>query len=402
MKKLLLLLSILVSGFGAYQSNGQCNGSRYADFIFPSFTKTTVEYSSVYHLNMDIYQPTGDTLSARPLIILAHGGSFISGARDQDSTVYWMCSNFAKRGYVTVSIDYRLASSLLVMYDSAQAIDEVVKAVSDGKAAVRYFKMPANISTYKIDTNNIYIGGNSAGAVLYMHVGYLDSLSECNADVADAMAANGGFEGNSGNAGYSSKAKAVIDLAGGLNSTSFVGMNDIPSVNAQGDADQVVPYTCNHPVIGLPVPVTLCGLGSLEAVYTANRVYHMSKVFPGRGHVPWASDPAVYTTVDSLVKVFLYYMVCSSGLETPGIASTLNELSIYPNPSFGNLNFSSGISINKIEIYDYSGKRVMQFSNIGKSQIDIDMSDYNSGIYLAKVTYDDPQKNTDIRKVIIK
>lgn len=46
-----------------------------------------------------------DTLTNRPFILLIHGGGFVGG--DKSS---WEdeCKEFAKRGYVTASINYRL------------------------------------------------------------------------------------------------------------------------------------------------------------------------------------------------------------------------------------------------------------------------------------------------------
>ena len=54
--------------------------TRYLDDVFNSVNKTTLEYSSVYGLDMDGYEPVGDSETNRPLIILAHGGSFVAGS----------------------------------------------------------------------------------------------------------------------------------------------------------------------------------------------------------------------------------------------------------------------------------------------------------------------------------
>ena len=64
----------------------QCNG-RYLDEIFTGVDVSTVTYSEVNNLQLDIYQPVGDTEGNRPLIILAHGGSFIAGVRTNPSMV---------------------------------------------------------------------------------------------------------------------------------------------------------------------------------------------------------------------------------------------------------------------------------------------------------------------------
>jgi acetyl esterase/lipase len=63
------------------------------------------------NLYMDIFQPTGDTLSQRPLVIIAFGGGFLSGSKDHWS-IRLLCQNLAKRGYVTAAIDYRLGMNI--------------------------------------------------------------------------------------------------------------------------------------------------------------------------------------------------------------------------------------------------------------------------------------------------
>src|SRR6478609_3998398 len=66
-------------------------------------------------LVMDVYQPAGDALAARPLIIVLHAGSFLPAVANgmaigkrTDSAVVATCMKFANRGYVAVAPDYRL------------------------------------------------------------------------------------------------------------------------------------------------------------------------------------------------------------------------------------------------------------------------------------------------------
>lgn len=385
---------------GIQQSaSAQCPIGRYNSNVFTDFTIDTVTYSTPYNLQMDIYQPVGDTLTMRPLIILAHGGSFISGNKNADSTVVQMCRNFAKRGYVTASINYRLGT-MFGMLDSAYAVNEVVQAISDGKAAIRYFmKDAATSNTYKVDTNNIFVGGNSAGAIIYMHVGYIDSISECPSYIAAAMAANGGFEGNSGNAGYNTKNKAVINLAGALNTSAMVGWYDKPSVNVQGDADITVPYNCGYPNIGVSVPVRLCGLGQLEPAYTAKGVYHMSKVFVGDSHVPWSSNAAKFFTVDSLVTEFLYNMVCTNvaGVNT---VATNTEVTVYPNPADEMLNITAAALVQSVTVFDNMG-RVVVAQETNRQNFELNTAHLAAGIYYIKLRFANENNAPVVRRVVI-
>ena len=174
--KLLLVMLTLMTCLLSQHSNAQ---TRYQDSIFASYTLDSVTYSSSTGYKMDIYQPAGDVATKRPVVMLIHGGTFVSGTRSTDVTVVRLCQDLAHKGYVTVSIDYTLASPITNMLDSALAAIEVFKAIGDARAAVRYlYKDAATTNTYRVDTNNIYIGGNSAGGVLGMHYAYVNSLSQ--------------------------------------------------------------------------------------------------------------------------------------------------------------------------------------------------------------------------------
>jgi len=391
-----LMLMMISAG-----ARAQCGDGRYSSYVFPTVNKSTETYSTVYNLKMDVYQPAGDTFSARPLIILAHGGSFISGNRASDVTVDSLCVRFARRGYVTVSIDYRLTTLPILVGDSALAVDEVIKAIGDGKAAIRYFvKDAATANTYKIDTNNIYVGGNSAGAVLYMHVGYVTDIAEYPDYIDTALAHNGGFEGNSGNAGYSTKSKAVINLAGALNMSNLVSTGDVPSVNVQGDLDNVVPYNCGYPLSG-SVRVQLCGLGTLEGAYVAKGINHMSMVYPGDGHVPWSSNPVKFNTVDSLVRVFLFNLVCPG---TSAVHSVLGAIDVilYPNPASGSINITSPIAISDVTLYDHVGRQVFNAANVARTSFQLDTAKLAPGTYSVKLKFANKDNAPVVKQIVVR
>ena len=257
MKKYNYIIALLCANF----LFAQCDG-RYEMEIFDEVEVTTVTYSDIHNLSMDIYQPIGDDVINRPLIILAHGGTFIFGSKN-NPTVVELCETFAKRGYVTASINYRLANDIVGLFqqftfytNTESAYEVVLNAMMDGKAAVRYFRkdVAENGNMYGIDPDQIWAGGNSAGGVLFLHVGHVQSIDEFIAPLDDNRASiatsvfnsiGGDIEGNSGNPGYSSEISGVISLAGALHRSEYVDSNDIPSIFAHGDNDGVVPYDCN-------------------------------------------------------------------------------------------------------------------------------------------------------------
>ncbi len=114
-----------------FESNAQCQG-RYETELFSAFTKSTVQYSHYTvrptggdTLKMDIYEPQGDSFPKRPVVLLAHGGTFIAGNRsgsNGESSIVDLCEVLAKRGFVAASFDYRLAGSQTELFDSINAL----------------------------------------------------------------------------------------------------------------------------------------------------------------------------------------------------------------------------------------------------------------------------------------
>jgi predicted esterase len=245
MKRFLFLFITLFSFFNV---QAQCD-DRYNEEIFDEVSVSTVTYSDVHNLQLDIYQAEGDTQTNRPLIILAHGGSFITGIRSNPSMVS-LGNAFAKRGYVVASISYRLMSFLDLLSSSA-TINGVAKSLGDGRAAIRYFRKTVDEgNSYNIDPNQIYFGGNSAGAIIAVHAAFMQEEDITDPELLDALSNNGGIEGNSGNEGYSSEVRGAISLAGAIADINFITESDFNKVliSCHGDQDDTVPYFCGEPL----------------------------------------------------------------------------------------------------------------------------------------------------------
>lgn len=404
--KLPSVILMVLCSMAAMQISAQ---TRYLDSIFASYTVTTVTYSTVYNLQMDIYQPSGDNLNARPVVLLAHEGTFITGSRTSDQTVVRLCEDLAHKGYVAISMDYRLSDQAAEMLGNADsAATEVFQAVGDGKAAVRYLHEYAD--SFALDTNNIFIGGNDAGAILFLHYAYIDSLSQLNADsIFPAIVANtGGLAGNSGNPGYSMNFKGVINLAGGLNQAAWIGYCSKPIVSAQGDNDDVVPYTCGEPdVSGFVVPIQLCGLGSMQYYITSNTPYYESLIFPGDGHDPWDTYVPIYDQVDTLITGFLYKEVTNAVPDTctgfpAGIRSVsyTADISVYPNPATNVLNIQSSQYITDVSLTDESGRVISEVADVQSIRCQLNTTALSPGIYFVRISNGQGQVAV-VRKVII-
>lgn len=145
---------------------------RYRDAVFTDVTKTSdVEYGTAVvrgtgatvSLKLDRYEPTGDTATARPVVVWVHGGSFKYGNKTSAELVD-QANELTKKGYVNVSIDYRLSpQGCAAAAPSYECVNAIIDAKHDAQAAVRYLK--ANAAALKIDPNRIAIDGSSAGAI---------------------------------------------------------------------------------------------------------------------------------------------------------------------------------------------------------------------------------------------
>ncbi|MFY8035465.1 MAG: hypothetical protein ACOVMN_13160, partial [Flexibacteraceae bacterium] len=236
---------------------------RYESDVFSTFGTSTVAYGSGLNylgspttLNATIYQPTGDTMSARPLAIVLFAGSFTSGTRN-DAYIVQTCTTLVKRGYVAAAIDYRIGMSSPTEIGVA-----IYRAVQDCNQAIRFFR--ANQNTYKIDTANIELVGFSAGAVTALHSVFWDQ-SEVPSAVPTAFLGNL----NAGtNQSQSQKVRAVYAAAGGIGDPSWLSPKQTDIYLFHNNTDPVVPYGSGNfgvfPFFGSSVvKSTLDGFGSM-------------------------------------------------------------------------------------------------------------------------------------------
>ena len=215
------------------------NGGIAANVVYGS---STTQGGVTEDLLMDIFIPEGNNNSSRPLIILAHGGGFHVGEKESMTD---LAEFLVKYDFVVASLKYRLVDvepSPLVMKKA------VIDAVHDMRAAIRFFRKDlSEANLCKIDEDNIFVGGYSAGAFMGLHTAYLNSEKEIlelgGQTLLDYINSNGGIDGNSGNSGYSSSVKGCISLAGALAKASFINADEAILYSFHGTDDDIVPYT---------------------------------------------------------------------------------------------------------------------------------------------------------------
>jgi para-nitrobenzyl esterase len=376
MKRILLSLLVVLN----YSVNAQCDG-RYNEEIFEEVSVSTVTYSDVHNLELDIYQAEGDTATNRPLLILAHGGSFITGTRVNPSMVT-LGQTFAKRGYVVASISYRLMNAWDLL-NAESALNGVAKALSDGRSAVRYFRKTVDLEAnpYRIDEGQIYFGGNSAGGVIAVHAAFMQEEDITDPALLAALNALGGIEGDSGNEGYSSEVRGAISLAGAAANVNFISIEENHKllISCHGDADSTVPYDCGQPLEIDALP-QLCGGGAMLAhTEEIGFTNHKHLLFEGAGHVPWEFAGESQDEMINFVSENLYNALdCTSiGLEEV----TIEEVVVYPNPTTGVFTFENKQPVALVNIFNLNGVHALQAENSNT----VNIQDLPKGVYLVEM-----------------
>ena len=334
-----------------------CSGGRYYQEIFSGFELTSdITYGQNYNvagnmqsLEMDVYEPSGDNLSERPLIVLIHGGSFLFGDKTQ-ADVKPLAEMFAKRGYVCASMEYRLGMENFPIPgpDSTDAMEAVVRAVQDAKACVRYFYKDASAgNTYGIDTNRIYLMGSSAGAFTALHYAYLEDPAEIPSNLdTTKQGLTGGLDGDSGNPGYSSEIHAVVNFSGALGDTAWIQPGDQPLMSLHGTNDGTVPYgTAQIVLIGVYNLLEIDGSASVHQHMDNIGVDNCFYTWQGADHVPYVGNAQYTDTLLNLVVPWLAWQACGGTEPTCDYILTSTEdfapeafISVFPNPTDGILN----------------------------------------------------------------
>ena len=289
MKQTLLTIALLGIGIGLW---GQ---ERYADEIFSDVTVTAdVMFSDNFGffsgfqaldtLRMDIYEPMGDTMSNRPLIILMHPGSFLPkgvntlpfGDR-KDSAMVEMCTQFAKRGFVAVASSYRAgwnpASSDQDVRGGTIITANVLGAL-DAKNCIKFFRQDAaGDNTYRIDPDKVTLGGTNTGGYVALAANNFDEPSDLtllkfrNSQTGESYfdtTLHGNFNGVGGSVnniqyeGIDGDPNLILNMGGAAGDTSIFNAMDAPVVSICGRNDPLTPDSVGVVVVsgaGGVVPV---------------------------------------------------------------------------------------------------------------------------------------------------
>ena len=241
-----------------------------------------------------------------------------------------------------------------------------------------------------------------------VHYAYLDKVSEIPPSIDTNLM--GGLEGNSGNAGYSSSIKAVVDICGAVADTSWMHAGDEPMVSLQGNNDNTVPYCTDIVYLATFKIMIINGLGTMVVRCNQEGIYNPVHTFYGQGHSS-PGDTALISggrNIDTTVAIasqFLYKQLgcttsdltdytntplCLKNLGVQEIVLGADNVDLYPNPAIETVMLTlKEVKGKKFqgEIIDITGRKLNEFNFSDKNYL-IKRNGIQSGIYFLKLNSD--------------
>ena len=377
-------------------------GQRYAEPVFDEVNiETAIPFSSAVKegetspttLYLDFYEPEGDTLSARPLVITVFGGAFVAGSRDfADMQEY--CTRLAKHGYAAASIDYRLLS--IWNLNSTSLLRDAYMAAQDVSSAIRFFKY--HCEEYRIDTTQVFMLGNSAGSIAILCELFMDEDERPAETFEEPDLGSMHSSGFDEYAGFSPAVAGAIPQWGGVMDLDVFSEEEyVPLCMIHGTEDTNVPYDSGYCYNGMLPGVMPYMYGShaiagqLDELGITDYEFHP---FEGEGHAFYFTS-VVYTLIEekfdtcfSITRDFLYHH-----LKFPTSIPETEEpkIQVYPNPAHDLVTIRCSEPLKdkplSLIVTDVMGRKMLSENNVSSSST-IDVSQWPSGVYFMQLEQD--------------
>jgi pimeloyl-ACP methyl ester carboxylesterase len=271
-------------------------------------------------LEMDIYQPVEDHITSRPVVVLLHAGAFIAGDK-RDELVSTLAADYARRGFVVASVNYRLGYLFLPgRYSNLERA--MFSAVQDVRAALRY--LSHHHKEFGIDPDIFFLGGHSAGGILSLLTTFMDETevwSSARGSVIRFQPDLGCLDCSTNDLYGPFSIKGLINMWGALDNVDIIKPhNQTPILSIHGDDDKVVPYGHDYPFTNVSARVSaffsrrIHGSESILNHTSRMGIDHTLYTFEGLGHEPhFDADhkliPENYEIINTQILSFLNNLI---------------------------------------------------------------------------------------------
>jgi len=381
----IVAMAVMLCGFF---TNAMAQSSRrYAEPVFEEVkVETGIPFSSAIKegetspttLYLDFYEPQGDTLSTRPLVITVFGGAFVAGGRDYVDMVEY-CTRLAQHGYAAASIDYRLIS--IWNLNATSLVRDAYMAAQDVSSAIRFFK--CHCEEYRIDPEQVFLLGNSAGSIAILCEMFMDE-SERPAETFESpdlgSIHSSGYEEY---AGFSPAVAGAVPHWGGVLDLNVISTEEyVPLCMIHGTDDTTVPYDSGYCYNGMLPGVMPFMYGShamvsrLDELDVTDYEFHS---FEDEGHAFYLNvigqlNEAKFNACFDITRDFLY-----NHLKFPTSLPEMEEtmIQVYPNPA---TDYFTIEGIGTMTVMNTLGQTVMTKEIDGKTTIELPQ-----GMYFVKL-----------------
>jgi hypothetical protein len=330
-------------------------------------------------LFLNIFKPVGDNNDNRPMVMWCFGGGFFAGEKESFNEV---CADMASRGFVAVTIDYRLGyvNPNFFPYPFAYDTNEIqragFRAAQDAKGALRFMKAREDIDN--IDIENVFIGGASAGAITALAATFIDQEEEKDPSILGSIERPrifnavdrpdlGPVEGRLNLNGYDATVKGVLNIFGAVPRLDFITAEDEEVIYSYHQTlDPIVPCDrrrayWNFPGVPNDMPLAYGSCSINNYLKTLGRAPEDNQAFIYDG-----GDHAIHNEEEVFGEIydFLQFHICGP------VASVEDEefegIKVWPNPSDGIVRVSGLTHGDQWQVMDLFGKTVMSFTAVNE------------------------------------
>lgn len=341
-------------------------------------------------LQMNIFKPVGDGNTQRPLLIMIHGGGFSAGHRNDFNE---LCRWYAERGYVAVTISYRLGLYHIInpvlAVDHHEMIRAIYRGMQDTRGAIRFMKGRAEQDSTDVD--RVAVLGGSAGGFIALHTAYMDQPEEkpTSAGAIDPVIFAprpdlGPIEGTLNLNGFSTEVQAAVNIFGGLRDTSLINSpNDPPIYAYHQTGDPVVhchrnkPYWQDFPDTNNPLLDGSCAIQTKTdqlGFSSENAQFHL--------HDGNAHDIHDILQIDAEVAEFLNDHFCQF---TTDVSNSQEwNVRVFPNPASDRIRISSTERLSLLRLLNVNGKEMLKKS-VNTSEIELKVEHIARGVYVLQL-----------------